>query len=786
MKGCVAWTWGGKANQQDSPAQHSPQAWPGETGGHTSPDPGAREAGSGPLLPLKHTPAAQGRTPVVSLLSAGFSPCSPGPAPSPDAARAVPREYYITMVKWATSTKIAVNWLSRAQNVSILTLCDATTGVCTKKHEDESEAWLHRQNEEPVFSKDGRKFFFVRAIPQGGQGKFYHITVSSSQPNNSNDNIQSITSGDWDVTRILSYDEKRNKIYFLSTEDLPRRRQLYSASTVGSFNRQCLSCDLLDNCTYFSAAFSRSADFFLLSCQGESARSRALQAPRAAGLHFCSGALPELTAVLMRFRPPRGHSTRHRCPVPFLGARGLWALSLLQAPQRHLSPDTTGSSSTADYGGRGQRTPEGARHTVHPGGARAHSPSPSAAEGQSPAPPTEAPQPRLGFSACVGGPAVMRRVPGPESGSAAAAAVRCRASLLEVNPDACPWNAARSAHSTSALEIREGDRLADTRGFLERPQKAEGAAPRREDGRAVARTAHAGPGVTRHPPPARAQTDEKQRQTTAAAVCGALRWARGSCSLRSPLPPACWEEARPVPIADDRVLRRRPQGTGAGCWLFSGKAESGAGPGVPTVTVHNTTDKRKLFDLETNEHVQKAVNDRQMPKVEYRKIEIDDYSECKRPVGPAWTPGRSARTLGLEQPAPGSGHAGLCLQGRPGTGLAPPSRRGCAVQGLVLSLGGAMTPGAPEAAFRAGVLFRPPRAAGVYSEGSGALLPEASALRGLVCTLPPPARSAQLLHECQAPAPPGAPMGGRGAQASMLPCACPGSAWLWSSLPTSH
>lgn len=36
------------------------------------------------------------------------------------------------MVKWATSTKVAVTWLNRAQNVSILTLCDATTGVCTK------------------------------------------------------------------------------------------------------------------------------------------------------------------------------------------------------------------------------------------------------------------------------------------------------------------------------------------------------------------------------------------------------------------------------------------------------------------------------------------------------------------------------------------------------------------------------------------------------------------------------------------------------------------------------
>lgn len=42
------------------------------------------------------------------------------------------REYYITMVKWATGTKLAVNWLNRGQNNSILTLCEATTGVCIK------------------------------------------------------------------------------------------------------------------------------------------------------------------------------------------------------------------------------------------------------------------------------------------------------------------------------------------------------------------------------------------------------------------------------------------------------------------------------------------------------------------------------------------------------------------------------------------------------------------------------------------------------------------------------
>ncbi|XP_069067230.1 A-type potassium channel modulatory protein DPP6 isoform X1 [Pleurodeles waltl] len=220
-----------------------------------------------PTVRTYHYPKAGCDNPVVSLHVVNLNgPLHHVEMTLPDDQRM--REYYITMVKWATSTKVAVNWLNRAQNISILTICDATTGICTKKHEDESEAWLHRQNEEPIFSKDGRKFFFVRAIPQAGRGKFYHITMFSSQANTTYENLQSITSGDWDVTKILSYDEKRQKIYFLSTEDSPRRRHLYSANTNGTFNRQCLSCDLIENCSYVSALFSRSQDFFVLTCKG--------------------------------------------------------------------------------------------------------------------------------------------------------------------------------------------------------------------------------------------------------------------------------------------------------------------------------------------------------------------------------------------------------------------------------------------------------------------------------------------------------------------------------------
>ncbi|XP_026792335.3 dipeptidyl aminopeptidase-like protein 6b isoform X1 [Pangasianodon hypophthalmus] len=176
------------------------------------------------------------------------------------------KEYYITMVKWATSTKLAVNWLNRAQNNSILTLCEATTGICTKKHEDESESWLHRQNEAPLFSRDGLRFFFTRAVPQGGRGKFYHISMSTSQPNSSSDTLQSLTSGDWDVTEILAYDEDTQLVYFLSTEDNPKRRHLYSAYTTGSFNRRCLSCEF--SCGFVSGSFSPDANYFLLNCKG--------------------------------------------------------------------------------------------------------------------------------------------------------------------------------------------------------------------------------------------------------------------------------------------------------------------------------------------------------------------------------------------------------------------------------------------------------------------------------------------------------------------------------------
>uniref|UniRef100_A0A669F1U9 Dipeptidyl-peptidase 6b n=1 Tax=Oreochromis niloticus TaxID=8128 RepID=A0A669F1U9_ORENI len=209
-----------------------------------------------------HYPKAGEENPVVHLSVVSLhGPLHTVAMKKPDDPR-IGREYYITMVKWATNTKLAVNWLNRAQNNSILTLCEATTGVCIKVKQNQSG----HNNEPPLFSKDGHKFFFTRAIPQGGRGKFFHISMSTSLPNTSTDILQSLTSGDWDVTRILAYNHERNLIYFLSTEDDPKRRHLYSADTIAPFNRCCLSCEF--KCGYMDVSFSHDMQYFLLNCKG--------------------------------------------------------------------------------------------------------------------------------------------------------------------------------------------------------------------------------------------------------------------------------------------------------------------------------------------------------------------------------------------------------------------------------------------------------------------------------------------------------------------------------------
>uniref|UniRef100_A0A8B9KQ49 Dipeptidylpeptidase IV N-terminal domain-containing protein n=1 Tax=Astyanax mexicanus TaxID=7994 RepID=A0A8B9KQ49_ASTMX len=129
-------------------------------------------------------------------------------------------EYYISMIRWVTEDCVAVRWLNRAQNTSILTLCYIHTGECIRKHVMTSDKWIDRQNEEPVFSQDGTTFFMTLPIKHGSHGSFHHITMM--------------------------------------------------VSTVDPFHRECLTCFLFKpHCSFYDASLSPDSQTVLLHCAGD-------------------------------------------------------------------------------------------------------------------------------------------------------------------------------------------------------------------------------------------------------------------------------------------------------------------------------------------------------------------------------------------------------------------------------------------------------------------------------------------------------------------------------------
>ncbi|XP_012690427.2 inactive dipeptidyl peptidase 10 [Clupea harengus] len=184
----------------------------------------------------------------------------------PDSQRA--RDSYISMVSWISSTQLAVRWLNRVQNQSVLSVCEATTGACSEKHKMSVDLWQTQQQEVSLFSADGSVFYLTLPAKQGARGEFRHIASLSSQPVLSSVSPRFLTSGNWDVTSLCALDEETGKIYFLSTEESRQSRHLYSVELGGFFLRQCLTCGLVDDCSFFRAQFSPNLTYFTLHCLG--------------------------------------------------------------------------------------------------------------------------------------------------------------------------------------------------------------------------------------------------------------------------------------------------------------------------------------------------------------------------------------------------------------------------------------------------------------------------------------------------------------------------------------
>uniref|UniRef100_A0A8C3AED8 Uncharacterized protein n=1 Tax=Cyclopterus lumpus TaxID=8103 RepID=A0A8C3AED8_CYCLU len=184
-------------------------------------------------------PKAGSSIPSVSLFVVNlYGPAHTLEMMPPDSLRAS----YISMVTWISSTRLAVRWLNRAQNQSVLCVCEATTGACSEVSGHQSISISNPQMDVPLFSADGSVFYTILPAKQGARGEFQHIAGLSAQ-----------VSFEGSSLLLPSVILKR----FL-------QKLVVTISTV----RRCISCTLMDGCRFFKAEFSPNQTHFILYCLG--------------------------------------------------------------------------------------------------------------------------------------------------------------------------------------------------------------------------------------------------------------------------------------------------------------------------------------------------------------------------------------------------------------------------------------------------------------------------------------------------------------------------------------
>ena len=143
-----------------------------------------------------------------------------------------PEDHLLARVVWSpNSREILAERLSRVQNRLDLLLANCETGAARTVLHEEDRYWINA-GEAPRFLADGERFLWTSE--RSGYRHLYLWDINGKTHTQ-------LTSGDWLVDEIAGVDEKRELVYYTSTEESPVERQLYSVRFDGSGKRKLSS-----------------------------------------------------------------------------------------------------------------------------------------------------------------------------------------------------------------------------------------------------------------------------------------------------------------------------------------------------------------------------------------------------------------------------------------------------------------------------------------------------------------------------------------------------------------
>ncbi|WP_223606753.1 S9 family peptidase [Chryseobacterium sp. OSA05B] len=130
------------------------------------------------------------------------------------------KDQYLTAVTWSPDSKyIFVGVLNRGQNHVKMNQYDAATGNFIKTlFEETSDKYVEPQHALTFFPNSNTDFIWQSQ--RTGYNHLFHYSLEKGL-------VSQITKGDWLVTDILGFNEKKKEIYFTSTKETPTEKHLY-------------------------------------------------------------------------------------------------------------------------------------------------------------------------------------------------------------------------------------------------------------------------------------------------------------------------------------------------------------------------------------------------------------------------------------------------------------------------------------------------------------------------------------------------------------------------------
>ncbi len=158
-------------------------------------------------------------------------------------------DQYIPRINWTKdSGTLAIRRMNRLQNKQDLMLANTNTGDTEIIKTEESDAWID-VNDNLIFLENGEEFVYTSE--ESGYNHIYLYNLDGEL-------IRQVTEGDWEVTDYLGYNERTERFYFVSSEESPLERHLYSIRRDGSNKRK-----MTDSEGWHSINMSRDLKYYI-------------------------------------------------------------------------------------------------------------------------------------------------------------------------------------------------------------------------------------------------------------------------------------------------------------------------------------------------------------------------------------------------------------------------------------------------------------------------------------------------------------------------------------------